>query len=897
MEESTSEAPSRAGEFLINISTDNVQAATQVLKETCTSVLYLGYETSGTVIETAVENDEQDDQEVRDIKPGSFYVRLRHFTDDEFLEVLKEFESGRMKERLQKEFSLIGIKVEGLRIENRVEVNETKEAINKRSEAVKHTDMDDVQHDQSEMKLPPDNEEALSEESSRSDLSRARAELLEYIRNSIEIGRSFSRVSILLVGTAGVGKSATVNHLLGIDLAETSETKSETRSTKEFVVKGNDPKYEVEGLSLGLVDTPGFCDTDGSKQEACNLLCMREFFRTHDTLSKCFPNLIFLIVKATDNRIEGENSQLGKALRCIEQFCLVDVKYPNVVVILTHVCSVRKKNDKEWSKALDKIKSTFKRIVFNKLKVDAPVVLIENKYEDCNLERRDDYTLLQNGEWQPRNLYAACADLLVQNNDNLGLITLNSIFVESKHRKPRIEFGKESEAKIAKECTLKREEETKVDFLKLAVEGGYKDPCYSAVWQYISEQKLQGQEEQEVMKIAGVLKHLCKGNPPSFSSHSIQKIEYIFGNKISSTGRQMLQNKFNIAMNSTRNFLETVRLIGQGYNILTDKSVAAQVIHFDDVAMKYGIAIPTCAKFEKVQQSRGFMEVFEDEKSYTQSRLKNLNVNLAVKPNIFKMDLRAGHNMKSDSTTSSSTSEYSFLFEQRLFELKIGNYMDDQNHGMTFTEDFKSDVEELPSKYNKRNGNCVSKFERFFDRFGHFLVSSAYGGGSVEVKFSRQAVEGKKTSIAEAKACLAATIDGLNVPEANLSADSSTSDSFNSKALLQRSTYTWVGGEVALQTNESIGDKERWKKWKESLEQNPMMLTSELTLEPISTAVNCVDPKKNQATYDALKDLLAPVEEVKKEKKGILDYLREFWERVKNVFTREGTVVRPYRAT
>jgi membrane protease subunit (stomatin/prohibitin family) len=39
-----------------------------------------------------------------------------------------------MKERLQEEFSQIGIKVEGLKveIENMVEVNETKEAINKR---------------------------------------------------------------------------------------------------------------------------------------------------------------------------------------------------------------------------------------------------------------------------------------------------------------------------------------------------------------------------------------------------------------------------------------------------------------------------------------------------------------------------------------------------------------------------------------------------------------------------------------------------------------------------------------------------------------------------------------------------------------------------------------------
>ena len=99
--------------------------------------LYLDYKLVRPLIETAVKRGlggERDDQEVRDIRPGSLHVLLHCLTDERFLEVLADYESGRMEERLQEKFSQIGIKVEGLKveIENMVEVNETKEAINKR---------------------------------------------------------------------------------------------------------------------------------------------------------------------------------------------------------------------------------------------------------------------------------------------------------------------------------------------------------------------------------------------------------------------------------------------------------------------------------------------------------------------------------------------------------------------------------------------------------------------------------------------------------------------------------------------------------------------------------------------------------------------------------------------
>ena len=277
------------------------------------------------------------------------------------------------------------------------------------------------------------------------------------------------------------------------------------------------------------------------------------------------------------------------------------------------------------------------------------------------------------------------------------------------------------------------------------------------------------------------------------------------------------------------------------------------------------------------------MEVFEDEASYTQSRLESLNLNPTVKPEIYNMEYRAGYNKK-DSTSSSSTSEYSFLFEQRLFKLTIKNFKNCRKKGITFTEDFKSAVEKLPIMYDKSDPNCVSTFESFFECFGHFVISSAYVGGSVEITCSREAVGSEDANVADAKGLLKAKLEERATAEGNASTGEIV-DHQKTKALLERSTYSWNGGEKDLQTNETIGDKERLEKWKKSLSQNPTMLETDLKLQPISTAVDCIpgnNSRKGQAIYDALKDLLK-----------CEDKQKRFAHKIKDKFTREDTLIKP----
>ena len=271
----------------------------------------------------------------------------------------------------------------------------------------------------------------------------------------------------------------------------------------------------------------------------------------------------------------------------------------------------------------------------------------------------------------------------------------------------------------------------------------------------------------------------------------------------------------------------------------------------------FGIVIPTCAKFEKVLETRSFMDQFEDDNEYVQSRLSKLNVSFDVEHSVFKMGARAGFNRKSNASSDSSVTEYSFLHEERMFELKMANFKEYIKKGIEFTSDFVSAVDELPESYDKNDSANRSKFKRFFNRFGHFIVTAAYGGGSIETKVTSQQHGNNAMSFDEVKACLSASFSGSLF---NAGGEDSGSDSLNmeakSKTMLSQSTVHWCGGSRDLHMKDTITDPDKMSKWKLSLGENPTMLSTEMCLEPISTAIWCLDPKKDTASYDALNDLL-----------------------------------------
>ena len=179
-----------------------------------------------------------------------------------------------------------------------------------------------------------------------------RKELIGHVYNSTKIKRTMGRASLLLVGSSGVGKSSTINHLFAmkentVNFAQTSDQISMTRITTEYIISADDPEFEVSNLQLGLVDSPGFNDTDGMRQDACNFYSIKQFYATYPGARGCFPNLIFVMMNAGDKRFDGPNSNFTKSLKCLQKLNLVDTQNPNIVGVMTHACHLGR-NAKKW---------------------------------------------------------------------------------------------------------------------------------------------------------------------------------------------------------------------------------------------------------------------------------------------------------------------------------------------------------------------------------------------------------------------------------------------------------------------------------------------------------------------------------------------------------------------
>ncbi len=303
-----------------------------------------------------------------------------------------------------------------------------------------------------------------------------RAKLYHHIISSAKIKRPFESAMILLLGCSGVGKSSTINHLLvtGEDdpIAMTNAAESETRATSEYVLTVDEPGLEVCDLNMSVIDTPGFNDTGGTNQDACNFVSIKRFFQTHPRLPEqlTYPSLVFLVVSATDKRVKGANSNFSQCLRGIKLLEVVDTNHPNLVVVLTSCCSIGHKNIKKWEENMHEKKKLISTVVYEVLGILVPVVLIENNIDEHDLRKDGDFTLLPNGEKQPKNLYNACLQLLEQNKDNFGLMVINTSFKRAKKNRPKI--GHEFDAKDSQVETLSDEEKEFSNAFSNAARGG-----------------------------------------------------------------------------------------------------------------------------------------------------------------------------------------------------------------------------------------------------------------------------------------------------------------------------------------------------------------------------------------------------------------------------------------
>jgi len=256
------------------------------------------------------------------------------------------------------------------------------------------------------------------------------------------------------------------------------------------------------------------------------------------------------------------------------------------------------------------------------------------------------------------------------------------------------------------------------------------------------------------------------------------------------------------------------------------------------------------------------MENFASQDLMMKSRLKHLNINLEVSHGVFEASGRAGFSNYSDTSSSESIKEYSFLLEQRMFEVSMGNFDE-----LSFTEDFKRDVKNLPDNFAVDDEQNRARFETFFGIWGHFVITSAFGGGSVEMKINTHGLSTEENNISNIKAELTAAFSGgLFTAGGSMSGEDNTVRQSTAMRLLNQSTMTWTGGNQKFHTQATMADPNLMAKWRLSLTQHPAMLSTDMSLCPISILVQRVKEEKEYACHRALKDFLGGEFENQKKK-------------------------------
>ena len=179
-------------------------------------------------------------------------------------------------------------------------------------------------------------------------------------------------------------------------------------------------------------------------------------------MKQCKPNVILIGIQATDTRFNGENSAFVKGLRAIKNLNVIDTQHPNVVVAITWCCSLPCKNVQKWQSNISKKCVDIKKLINDTLKVaHVPVVCIENDIEGNELEMSEDkeQSLLPDKTLQPNNIFLAIAELLRNNNDDLGLMAFKKFFsISTAKERKNAEKRLSIPAKIAADQELDGEE-------------------------------------------------------------------------------------------------------------------------------------------------------------------------------------------------------------------------------------------------------------------------------------------------------------------------------------------------------------------------------------------------------------------------------------------------------
>ncbi|XP_071162768.1 uncharacterized protein [Mytilus edulis] len=649
---------------------------------------------------------------------------------------------------------------------------------------------------------------------------------------AMRMNRSPNQVFILLVGLSGAGKSSTVNYLFETNAAKTSELRSETISTIEYTVQLKSNEWKIPDLKLSIVDTPGFCDTEGLEQDAKNIMSIKYFLKSHPYIKKSYPNLVMIVLNIQDNRIEGESSNFAKMLKGINHVNAIDRCNPNVVVVLTHATSIAR-NPKRWEEKVELKKAQVQAIVQVHLGIIPEIVVQENEPEDNDLERDGDWFLLPNGDKQPKLLYKACERILNRAKDEIGHEAVAVCFrpgLDKRVTKGHIVRSSDVEMRDVREMHA-----ILIQTIVLA--------STSEVGHMLESHK----KRKNVKTLDNVIlilqvrfRDLGISKTEELQSLSMNKLmAKMYPTRITNEMQRVLQEVFGLSYEQSAGFDYHV---GKGYNIFKDSvtqfspldmQVDDKILH----GLPANVLLKECASFEIK------CETIKDNNDYVSRRLKELQIDVGGEINYaaFDLQLRSGYNHYSNSSnqTNQTLDRSSFLVEHRIQKVDI-------RQPYTITDEFRNDVNALPDDYDLKDECRLLKWKAFFDKWGMYVVTGAYIGGSLSGQIKVVKEQSTNTTSEDAEIALAMKMSFLQ-RGANLDFSKKEEHSTIEKNLsaINSLSLKWSGGDRnTYKTSLENIERNDWVEWVDSLEISPVPLWTSLDLYPLYHLACGIDADK-----------------------------------------------------
>ena len=537
---------------------------------------------------------------------------------------------------------------------------------------------------------------------------------MRMVEASIDSKRACNQGIIFTYGVSGTGASATLNHLFEVSIP-TSDSKSETTKVSEYVTDLTSDHWKATNLKVSFTNLPGFSDTMGSDKDVINLAAIEEFIGKHNHLGsklyKCYPNIVLVTMNATEYRIQGENSNFNLMLKLLKQLDVVDVRRPNILIVLTHVMSLP---TGAFSERIKEMSDIVQEIIQANFNIQAKIVYVENNAVDYGLPAQGDWTVLPDGTKQPHNVFEAMIQLMKDSGDEIGVETIRLFFGVRAMKTLKLGITEECRSvKIAndrKDEVIQRWTRAVLHRTTLAPD----TPCANEMKRY-QELNQRSIPKDALLPLMVELKRVKIHHPEQITNQSISEVQkQVWPYILNEIDKKVLIDLFHVKPLCYKPFLDN---IAHGCYMNEITPVAPKPILILTNEQQYGdprngVYLPSCVDI-----------IFKEDTNINCFCTSN-------NPDVLHTEMNSDSIGPVTISACDLTKPYTFQFiiTHSVFNLSIQSNMKDY-----INEGFEQSVHDLPDncRIGDEDSNIHPQYLQLLKDFGHCMRTHWEGGGNV----------------------------------------------------------------------------------------------------------------------------------------------------------------------